>query len=76
MKTPKKSSGEHSPLKTVLWVNAIGIDFAGCVVAGYFLGDFLQSRFGGVFWILGGLALGIAAGVWSAAILIKRFTGA
>ncbi|MCI3921413.1 AtpZ/AtpI family protein [Paenibacillus sp. TRM 82003] len=57
-------------------MNAIGIDFGVCVVAGYFAGDFLQSKFGGPLWLLLGLFIGISAGVWSAALIIKRFIGA
>lgn len=56
-------------------LGAIGVDFAMCVVAGYYLGNFLESRFGHVLWLLAGLFLGIAAGVWSAAALIKKFLG-
>lgn len=75
MKAPHKKPEKH-PLKTIILVNAIGIDFGLCVVIGYFAGDFLQSRFGGALWLLLGLGLGIAAGVWSAALIIKRFIGA
>lgn len=76
MNAPQPNDKNHRPLRTLILVHAVGIDFAICIAAGFFLGDYLRSRFGGVFWILAGLAVGMAAGVWSAVLLIKKFIGA
>ena len=73
--TPKKGTRDSSPLKTVLWLGAIGMNFAVCVVAGYYMGKLLQAWLGGELWLLAGLFLGIAAGAWSAVVVIKRFIG-
>lgn len=75
MKAPNKRKKENSLWRTFAVLGAIGIDFALCVVAGYALGYFLQAWWGNVMWLLAGLFLGIAAGVWSVAVMIKRFIG-
>lgn len=76
VKASQPNDKKNSPLRAILLVHAIGIDFGICVVAGYFAGEWLRARIGGVGWILAGLALGLIAGAWSAALLIKKFTGA
>jgi ATP synthase protein I len=61
------------PLKMVFIVNALGIDFVVCVVAGFYLGSYIERLTGNVLWMVGGLLLGIGAGVWSVILLIKKF---
>ncbi|WP_199623584.1 AtpZ/AtpI family protein [Paenibacillus alkalitolerans] len=70
-KEPKKKPVR--PWKTFLIVNALGIDFVVCVLAGFFLGSYIQRLTGSVLWMVAGLLLGIAAGVWSVILLIKKF---
>jgi|GEM_PF-5749110 len=75
MKAPNNWKDKNSLVRTFAMLGMIGIDFAACVVAGFFVGSFLQTRLGHVLWLLAGLFLGIAAGVWSVVVMIKRFTG-
>ena len=58
-----------------LWiVSAMGADLAVCVTAGYFLGAYVGDWLGGtLYWKLGGVLLGLVAGGFSAAYIIRRF---
>lgn len=69
----KKSN--DNPWRGLWLVSAMGVDLAVLVVAGYYLGSYVGNWFGGsVFWKLGGVLLGLVAGGYSIAYLIKRFT--
>jgi len=67
--TPKK------PWRTIVIVNAIGIDFVVCVLAGYYIGAYIQRITGQVLWLVAFLLLGIGAGIWTVILIIMRYLG-
>ena len=63
---------KSNPWRMVLLVNLLGIDFVICILAGFYLGSWLQQRTGQVLWMVAGLLIGIAVGIWTVIILIQR----
>lgn len=59
--------------KTLILANALGIDFVVCVLAGFFLGSYAERLTGQILWMVAGLLLGIAAGIWSVIFIVKRY---
>jgi ATP synthase protein I len=68
----RKKSRNNNPWKMLLIVNLLGIDLVVCILAGFFLGSWLQQRTGEVLWMVAGLLIGIAIGIWTVIILIQR----
>jgi len=64
----KKRSIGDSPLRAAGLAGAMGLDFALCILAGYFLGDRLGGTRG---WAAAGILIGIAAGIASCIFLVK-----
>lgn len=62
-------------LKTIFLVNAIGIDFVVCVLAGFYLGSYVRNLTGEVLWIVPGVLAGVGAGTWTVILIIKRYMG-
>lgn len=76
MKTPNKDPNSKNKVwKTVFIVNALGADFVVCVLAGFYLGSYIQRITGQVLWMVAGLLLGIGAGIWTAILIIQRYLG-
>jgi F0F1-type ATP synthase assembly protein I len=71
----KPSDPKDNPWRAAALTSAIGIDFAVCLLAGYWFGDWLSRIFGGQLWVLGGFLLGLASAVFSIYFLIKRYGG-
>ncbi|QJC53828.1 AtpZ/AtpI family protein [Paenibacillus albicereus] len=64
----KKGKGED-PLKALALVGALGIDVAICTLIGYWLG----ARLGGTpGWIIAGVLTGLAAGIASVVLIVKK----
>jgi putative Mn2+ efflux pump MntP len=72
MKDP--NSGEN-PWRAVALASAIGIDLAVCMISGYWIGKRLGDWLGSPVWIVVGIMLGFAVGVFGIAILLRKFTG-
>jgi F0F1-type ATP synthase assembly protein I len=70
---PKKSS---SAMRAVGMASAIGADLVFCMVAGYFLGSFMQNWFGGhPIWLVVGIMIGFIAGVIGLVLLLRHYLG-
>lgn len=57
----------------VALVTSFGFILAGCLIGGYFLGDYFAQRFGYELFKLGGLLLGLAAAVAALSKLMRPF---
>ncbi|WP_176719912.1 AtpZ/AtpI family protein [Desulfuribacillus alkaliarsenatis] len=65
---------DKTPLKAIVLVTSIGIQFAAAIVIGVLIGSYLDGRFGtGQLFMVMGVFLGLAAGLLGAAKLIKPF---
>ncbi len=68
-----RKNNADNPLRAAGLVGVMGVDIAGCLFIGYWIGEWARDRFGGsIAWLLGGLVLGLAAGIISVVYLIKR----
>ena len=72
MKDPK--SGEN-PWRAVALASAIGIDLAVCMISGYWIGNRLSGWLNSPVWIVVGIMLGFAVGVFGIVLLLRKFTG-
>ena len=72
MAVNQKGTGDN-PWKAAGMVGVMGLDIAVCMLIGYWIGNFARERLGGsVGWIIGGLLFGLAAGILSVVILLKK----
>ncbi|WP_313997045.1 AtpZ/AtpI family protein [uncultured Paenibacillus sp.] len=67
-----KKRSDDNPWRAAGLAGVMGLDFAICILLGYFLGDWLGGTRG---WIVGGILFGLAAGILSCVILLKRVLG-
>lgn len=65
---PQRNNG--NPLRVAGAVGAMGVDIAVSMVLGYFIADWLSGGSRG--WIMFGIVAGLAAGVLTCAMLLKR----
>lgn len=62
-----------NPLLAAGLVGAIGINVAVCIFLGYWIGNLGADRFGGeMAWKMSGLLVGLAVGILSAILLVKK----
>ncbi|UVI29954.1 AtpZ/AtpI family protein [Paenibacillus spongiae] len=64
----QKSNGDN-PWRTLAMVGALGFDVAFCTVLGLFLGKWLGGSPG---WIIFGVLFGLAAGIITAILIVKK----
>ncbi|GGD92758.1 AtpZ/AtpI family protein [Paenibacillus nasutitermitis] len=57
-----------NPWRAAGLVGVMGLDFAICVLLGYFVGKWIGNSQG---WIIGGVLVGLAAGILSCILLVK-----
>ncbi|GIQ70848.1 hypothetical protein DUZ99_13530 [Xylanibacillus composti] len=69
----KGQKSQDNPWKTLGWTSLIGLEVAVCITAGYFGGAFLGSRTGEPAWKIVGVLVGLAVGILSIVLLIKRY---
>lgn len=63
-----------NPWKALFLVTVIGVDFAVCVLLGFFAGKWLAERLdAGAVWMVVGLFAGIIAGVGTIYALVRPF---
>ncbi|GAB2721555.1 AtpZ/AtpI family protein [Paenibacillus thermoaerophilus] len=68
-----KRSKRDNPLLAAGLVGVLGVDVAVCIALGYWGGSLAGDYFGGSKgWTLGGLFVGLAAGILSAVLLVKK----
>ncbi len=72
-KLKKPPQGNVLFARGVAMVTSFGFILAGCLVGGYFLGDYFAKRFGYELFQLGGLLLGLAAAVAALSKLMRPF---
>lgn len=61
------------PLYAVGLMGAIGIQIAVCIVIGYVIGSYVTDLTGSKGWVIGGVLTGLAAGIGSAVLVVKKF---
>ena len=62
-----------NPWRAAGLMGAMGLDLAVCMLIGYWLGSFASKRYGGSeLWVVGGLLIGLAVGILSIVILLKK----
>lgn len=67
-----KSNGDN-PWKAAALVGALGVDVGICIFLGYWLGREASDRFGhSKAWIVGGLLVGLAVGILSAILIVRK----
>lgn len=68
-----KKNKKDNPLFAAGLVGALGIQVAACIFLGYWIGSSLDRRFGsGTGWTIGGILVGLAVGLLSAILLVKK----
>ena len=66
----------RNPWRAYALVSGIGLQMAFCVLLGLFGGKWLDGVLGTSPWfLLLGLLLGLAAGIWGIVVLAKQFSG-
>lgn len=69
---PRKRS--ENPWRAAGLVGALGADLVVCMALGYFAGRYVSNLTGGqTGWIVAGVLAGLAVGIFSIVLLIKRF---
>lgn len=69
-----KTNPSSNIWKAFFLVSAIGVDFAVCVLVGYWFGAWMSRVAGGQpLWIVMGLLLGLILGFISVILLVKPF---
>ena len=71
LKAPQRGNALYA--RGVAMVTSFGFILAGCLVGGYFLGDYFAKRFGHELFLLGGLVLGLAAAIAALSKLMRPF---
>jgi Putative F0F1-ATPase subunit (ATPase_gene1). len=67
-----KGNGDN-PLKAAALLGALGLDVGICIFIGYWLGSMAGERFGDAkAWTVGGLLLGLAVGIITAIMIVKK----
>ncbi|MDQ8734094.1 MULTISPECIES: AtpZ/AtpI family protein [unclassified Paenibacillus] len=68
-----KKDRRDNPLFAAGLVGALGVQVAVCIFLGYWIGSSLGNRFGDPkAWSLGGILVGLAVGLLSAILLVKK----
>jgi uncharacterized protein YneF (UPF0154 family) len=52
---------------------SLGTSIAGCLVAGFFAGHWLDQRYGTTYWVVVGLLAGLVCGIMGAHRLLKPY---
>lgn len=66
--------GEDSPWKTAGIFGALGTEFVGSTIGGYFVGQLLDERFDTTPWFtLGCILLGLVVAGWHVILITRRF---
>ena len=74
MSSPK-ASPDHDLHRTLMLLNQVGLTVLACILAGFGLGLFVDSRLGtSPLFVILFLIVGIAGGFWRAYVLIMRVT--
>ncbi|MFC4777884.1 AtpZ/AtpI family protein [Paenibacillus sp. GCM10023252] len=68
-----KKSNKDNPLIAAGLVGVMGISVVICIFLGYLIGSYAGDRLGGEkAWIVGGILVGLAVGILSAIMLVKK----
>jgi len=68
-----KKDRRDNPLLAAGLVGALGVQVAVCIFLGYWIGSTLDRRLGdGRGWTIGGILVGLAVGLLSAILLVKK----
>ncbi len=63
-----------SPFKAIVVISSLGIQFAACLFAGYFVGSYLDRYFQtGQLLMVVGVLLGLGAGTYAVVKMVKPF---
>lgn len=69
----KRTSKGDNPWIAAGLMGVMGLDVAICMLIGYWMGKYASERFGlSEAWIVGGLFIGLAVGILSIVILLKK----
>ncbi len=65
-----------NPWKSLVLTSMIGINLLVCVASGYFVGSWFSAITNGSYiWVIVGIMIGIASGIFSIVALIKHYGG-
>lgn len=67
-----KKSKKDNPLLAAGLVGALGIQVAVCIFLGYWAGAYMSDRSGKTGWVVGGVLIGLAVGIVSAILIVKK----
>jgi ATP synthase protein I len=70
-----RKNGHKPPKKAIrafLLVNLLGVDLVVCILAGYYLGSWLEKLTGQVAWLIVSVLAGVGIGVWTVTVLLLR----
>lgn len=68
-----KKNRRDNPLFAAGLVGALGIQVTICILLGYWIGSYFDGRIGtGKGWTIGGILVGLAVGLLSAILLVKK----
>ncbi|MBW5445945.1 hypothetical protein GE107_07715 [Cohnella sp. CFH 77786] len=70
-----KPPQDENPWKTAGLVMGLGVEFAVCVVLGWWLGTLYDDRNGTDYGYLTGVIAGLVAGIGTAVTTIRKFSG-
>jgi hypothetical protein len=71
-----KTSRKDNPWAAAGLVGVLGINVAVFILIGYYAGRYAADMFGGGSgWLVGGILFGLAAGIFSAVMLVVKVMG-
>jgi hypothetical protein len=71
-----KTSRKDNPWAAAGLVGVLGINVAVFILIGYYAGRYAADMFGGGSgWLVGGILFGLAAGIFSAGMLVVKVMG-
>lgn len=75
MKEPQDDRERGKSYQALAMASAIGADLAGCTLGGLYLGKYLDGSLGTSPWfLLTGILVGLAVGIYGISLIAKRFT--
>lgn len=66
---------DDDPWRAIGLIGAVGMTLVVCVGGGFWLGQYVGERWGGIYSMLSGVIMGLVAGILATIPMIRKYTG-